>query len=192
MERKSLQPGFLRKIKVRNFTTYSYAEFVLSPTLNMIIGPNGSGKSTLVAAICIGLGGKIDLIKRKNLKSMIKTGHDRADIEITMENFPGKPPIVIKRDFSAKDSVWAINNKKSTESAIKQLREKFNIQLDNLCHFLPQERVAEFAGMSLEKLLMETERTLKDGHLLTLHEDLIVKDIKSQELHVQIDVLKKD
>lgn len=190
-EKVPFQPGFLRKIKVRNFTTYSYAEFVLSPTLNMIIGPNGSGKSTLVAAICIGLGGKIDLIKRKNLKSMIKTGHDRADIEITMENFPGKPPIVIKRDFSAKDSVWAINNKKSTESAIKQLREKFNIQLDNLCHFLPQERVAEFAGMSLEKLLMETERTLKDGHLLTLHEDLIVKDIKSQELHVQIDVLKK-
>ncbi|KAG5421014.1 SMC5 [Candida metapsilosis] len=190
-EKVPFQPGFLKRIKVWNFTTYSYTEFVLSPTLNMIIGPNGSGKSTLVAAICIGLAGKIDLIKRKNLKSMIKTGHDRAVVEITMENFPGKPPLVIKRDFSAKDSVWSVNGKKSTESAVRSLREKFNIQLDNLCHFLPQERVAEFAGMSPEKLLLETERTLKNGHLLTLHEDLIVKDSVSQEYSVNIDSLKK-
>lgn len=184
------QPGFLRSIKVWNFTTYSYTEFVLSPTLNMIIGPNGSGKSTLVAAICIGLAGKIDLIKRKNLKSMIKTGQERAKIEITMENFSGLPPIRIKRDFSAKESVWYLDDKKCTESAIKNLRKKFNIQLDNLCHFLPQERVAEFAGLSPEKLLLETERTLKDGHLLSLHEDLIEKDNKSQEYEIKIDQLK--
>lgn len=190
-EKVPFQPGFLKKIKVWNFTTYTYTEFVLSPTLNMIIGPNGSGKSTLVAAICIGLAGKIDLIKRKNLKSMIKTGHDRAVVEITMENFPGKPPLVIKRDFSAKDSVWTINNKRSTESAVRELRRKFNIQLDNLCHFLPQERVAEFAGLSPEKLLLETERTLKDGHLLTLHEDLIEKDTRSQDYQIEIEKLRK-
>ncbi|KAI5967708.1 SMC5 [Candida margitis] len=190
-EKVPFQPGFLKKIKVWNFTTYSYSEFVLSPTLNMIIGPNGSGKSTLVAAICIGLAGKIDLIKRKNLKSMIKTGHDRAVVEITVENVAGKPPIVIKRDFSAKDSVWTVNNKKSTENAVKELRRKFNIQLDNLCHFLPQERVAEFAAMSPEKLLMETERTLKDGQLLALHEDLIDKDTTSQQYQKQIDALNQ-
>ena len=48
--------------------------------------------------------------------------------------------------------------------------------------FLPQERVAEFAGLSPEKLLMETERTLGDGHLLIMHEDLIAKDNESQQL----------
>ncbi|CAK9436282.1 uncharacterized protein LODBEIA_P08400 [Lodderomyces beijingensis] len=184
------QPGFLRKIRVWNFTTYSYTEFNLSPTLNMILGPNGTGKSTLVAAICIGFGGKIDLIKRKNLKSMIKTGHERSVIEITMENVEGKRPLVIKRDFSAKDTVWTIDRVKATEKQVHELRRKFNIQLDNLCHFLPQERVAEFAALSPEKLLLETERTLKDGHLLTLHEDLIDKDNKSQELKFNIDRLK--
>ncbi|KAI5951148.1 SMC5 [Candida jiufengensis] len=190
-EKVPFQPGFLRTIKVWNFTTYSYTEFVLSPTLNMIIGPNGSGKSTLVAAICLGLAGNINLIKRKNLKSMIKTGHDRAVIEITIENFEGSPPITIKRDFSAKDSLWTMNNRKCTETAVKELRAKLNIQLDNLCHFLPQERVAEFAGLSPEKLLMETERTLKDGHLKTLHEDLIDKDEKSQNLGVKVSELKQ-
>lgn len=38
------KPGYILKVKVRNFTTYSYAEFNLSPTLNMIIGPNGTVK----------------------------------------------------------------------------------------------------------------------------------------------------
>ncbi|EMG48620.1 SMC5 Structural maintenance of chromosomes protein 5 [Candida maltosa Xu316] len=176
------KPGFIRNVKVWNFTTYSYTEFSLSPTLNMIIGPNGSGKSTLVASICIGLAGNINLIKRKNLKSMIKTGHDKAAVEITLENNDGKPPIVIKREFTAKDSTWTINHKRATESKVREIRAKFNIQLDNLCHFLPQERVAEFAGLSPEKLLMETERTLGDGHLLEMHNDLIDKDNTVQEL----------
>ncbi|KAI5963678.1 SMC5 [Candida pseudojiufengensis] len=185
------QPGFLRKIRVWNFTTYSYTEFVLSPTLNMIIGPNGSGKSTLVAAICLGLAGNIKLIKRNNLKSMIKTGHERAVIEITIENIEGEPPVTIKREFTAKNSTWSMNGRECTETAVKNLRLKFNIQLDNLCHFLPQERVAEFAGLSPEKLLIETERTLGDGHLLALHEDLILEDKNSQELTRKISELKQ-
>ncbi|KAG7663454.1 SMC5 [[Candida] subhashii] len=180
------KPGFIRSVKVTNFTTYSSAEFNLSPTLNMIIGPNGSGKSTLVASICIGLGGKVDLIKRKNMKSMIKTGTDRATVEITLENFDNKPPITIRREFTARESSWSINGRRSTETAVKELRKKFNIQLDNLCHFLPQERVAEFAGLSPEKLLIETERTLGDGHLLEMHEELKDRDATSQELDRKI------
>ena len=182
LEPSKFRPGFIRKVRVWNFTTYSYTEFNLSPTLNMIIGPNGSGKSTLVASICIGLAGSINLIKRKNLKSMIKTGQEKSSVEITIENYEGHSPIVIKREFTAKESNWTVNNKRATESKIKDIRTKFNIQLDNLCHFLPQERVAEFAGLSPEKLLMETERTLGDGHLLIMHEDLIAKDNESQQL----------
>ncbi|RCK59003.1 Structural maintenance of chromosomes protein 5 [Candida viswanathii] len=189
-EPAKFRPGFIRTVKVWNFTTYSYTEFSLSPTLNMIIGPNGSGKSTLVASICIGLAGSISLIKRKNLKSMIKTGQEKAVVEITLENNEGKAPIVVKREFTAKDSIWTINGQRSTETKVRNLRSKFNIQLDNLCHFLPQERVAEFAGLSPEKLLMETERTLGDGHLLRMHEELISHDNESQVFSNKIDDLK--
>jgi hypothetical protein len=50
------QPGSLVRVKLTNFVTYTFAEFHLGPSLNMIIGPNGTGKSTLVCAICLGLG----------------------------------------------------------------------------------------------------------------------------------------
>lgn len=189
-EPAKFRPGFIRNVKVWNFTTYSYTEFCLSPTLNMIIGPNGSGKSTLVASICIGLAGNITLIKRKNLKSMIKTGHESAAVEITLENHEGKSPIVVKREFTAKESAWTINGQRSTETKVRKLRSEFNIQLDNLCHFLPQERVAEFAGLSPEKLLMETERTLGDGHLLRKHEELIGHDNTCQTYINKIEELK--
>ncbi|RLV90106.1 Structural maintenance of chromosomes protein 5 [Spathaspora sp. JA1] len=180
-EEDLFKPGSIKTVKVWNFTTYSFGEFKLSPNLNMIIGPNGSGKSTLVASICIGLGGKIDLIKRKNLKSMIKMGHERASVEITLQ---GKldEDVIVKREFTAKDSVWSINGRKTNEASVKDLRKKLNIQLDNLCHFLPQERAAEFAALSPEKLLLEIERTLGDGHLLNIHQDLISKDLVREEL----------
>jgi structural maintenance of chromosomes protein 5 len=49
-------PGSIVKVKLTNFVTYTEAEFMPGPKLNMIIGPNGTGKSTLVCAICLGLG----------------------------------------------------------------------------------------------------------------------------------------
>ena len=169
------RPGNIMKVEVTNFTTYSYAHFELSPTLNMMIGPNGTGKSTLVAAICLGLAGKIDLIKRKSLKSMIKTGNSSSTIIITLMGKDNNP-LEIQRHFDEKSSNWKINGSISSEKHIKDLCKSFNIQLDNLCHFLPQERVAEFAGLSPEKLLIETERTLYLGDLLHQHEDLIDLD----------------
>lgn len=170
------KPGFILKVKVKNFTTYSFAEFNLSPTLNMIIGPNGTGKSTLVAAICLGLGGKIDLIKRKTMKSMIKTGRTEGTIEITLKDSEPNLHLVIERKFTEKSSTWKINGEPTDEKVIRKTCKRLNIQLDNLCHFLPQERVAEFASLSPERLLLETERTLGSGHLLDMHEDLIAKD----------------
>lgn len=180
------KPGYILRVKVKNFTTYSYAEFNLSPTLNMIIGPNGTGKSTLVAAICLGLAGKIDLIKRKTIKSMIKTGQTESTIEITMKNNGLKPNLVIQRTFTELQTRWRLNDEPCDEKTIKKICKSFNIQLDNLCHFLPQERVAEFAGLSPEKLLLETQRTLGTGHLLVMHEDLIGKDNLRENLKSDI------
>lgn len=174
-------------VKVENFTTYAYAEFKLSPNLNMIIGPNGTGKSTLVAAICLGLGGKIDLIRRKTMKSMIKTGCHESTIKIELRNFDSKPNIIIQRKFTEKSSTWSINDRISDEKTVKSIVKKFNIQLDNLCHFLPQERVAEFATLSPEKLLLETERTLGNGSLLTDHESLMAMDSERELLVTEID-----
>lgn len=166
------KPGNIIKVTVTNFTTYSYAEFSLSPRLNMIIGPNGTGKSTLVSAICLGLGGKLDLLKRKLLKSMIKTGQETSEIEIVIMGKDDKS-YVINREFTENSSEWKIDGRKSNEKTVDKFVKDLNIQLDNLCHFLPQERVAEFAGLTPERLLLETQRTLNSGDLYLMHENLI-------------------
>lgn len=184
-------PGYLIQVKVWNFTTYTYGEFNLSPTLNMIIGPNGTGKSTLVSAICLGLGGKIDLIKRKSMKSMIKSGFEESKILITLKGREENEEFIIERKFTERESKWRLNGNRSDEKSIRKLVLSFNIQLDNLCHFLPQERVAEFAGLSPEKLLLETERTIGDGLLLSMHENLIRNDNDLVELKLKIDQTEK-
>lgn len=189
---KSFKPGNILRLKVWNFTTYSYGEFILSPTLNMIIGPNGTGKSTFVAAVCLGLGGKVDMIKRKNMDSMIKSGSTEALIELTLKNKDDKPDVTIKRTFFLKNtkSKWLINGASSDVVKVRQLVLDLGIQLDNLCHFLPQERVAEFATLSPEKLLLETERTIGDNTLLDRHELLIELDTQWVELNADVEKLE--
>ncbi|KAF3988211.1 hypothetical protein FT663_03525 [Candidozyma haemuli var. vulneris] len=186
------KPGNILKLRIRNFTTYSYGEFILSPTLNMIIGPNGTGKSTFVAAVCLGLGGKVDLIKRKNMDSMIKSGSTEASIEITLKNKDDLPDLKIKRTFFLKNnkSKWLVNGASSDVVKVRQIVVDLGIQLDNLCHFLPQERVAEFATLSPEKLLLETERTIGDNTLLDKHELLIELDNQWVDLNVDVERLE--
>lgn len=175
------KPGNIIKVEVKNFTTYTHGIYNLSSNLNMIIGPNGTGKSTLVSAICLGLGGKLDLIKRKSLKDMIKSGCTQASLKVTLMDDNGGH-ITISRTFTEKESVWKLDNHQVKELQIKQTVKRLNIQLDNLCHFLPQERVAEFASLSPEKLLLETERTLGNGELAVQHDRLISLDVDNIKL----------
>lgn len=188
--------GNIIRLRIWNFTTYNYGVFNLSPSLNMIIGPNGTGKSTFVAAVCLGLGGKIELIRRKNLDSMIKSGEKESRIEITLCAGPTKPPIIIERVLTLKlaKSKWTINGTRADVHEVCKITKKLNIQLDNLCHFLPQERVAEFASLSPEKLLLEMERTIGDNTLIEKHELLVDLDsalvevsgrLSSAEEHIQ-------
>lgn len=190
-EGRQFKPGNIISLRVWNFTTYSYGEFKLSPTLNMIIGPNGTGKSTFVAAVCLGLGGKVDLIKRKNMDSMIKSGETECRIEITLKDQDGMPNVTIERTSFLKltRSNWKINGENVDVNAVRRVVKGFNIQLDNLCHFLPQERVAEFASLSPEKLLLETERTIGDNTLLQQHQLLVELDDGWVEVSKKVDTL---
>lgn len=171
--------GQIVRVRVKNFTTYADGEFQCSPTLNLVIGPNGTGKLTLVAAICLGLAGRPELISRKELKHMIRAGQAKAVVEVELKNEPRN--VIIRREFTANNNLkWFLNNLLVLEKDITELVKSFNIQLSNLCHFLPQERVTEFASMDSRKLLEETQRTLGDGHLLKWHQQLIEWD---DELH---------
>ena len=45
--------------------------------------------------------------------------------------------------------------------------------VENLCQYLPQERIGEFSTMSATAMLLETEKAIGDGTLYNKHQELI-------------------
>jgi len=48
---------------------------------------------------------------------------------------------------------------------VEQLVAKLGIQVGNLCQFLPQEKVTDFARMTPQELLESTEKAVSVGSL---------------------------
>ncbi|KAJ5305792.1 hypothetical protein PENANT_c015G10997 [Penicillium antarcticum] len=183
------KPGAIVRIKVKNFVTYTSAEFFPGPKLNMVIGPNGTGKSTLVCAICLGLGwGPQHLGRAKDQGEFVKHGSREATIEIELCGPPkmGRNPIIqrtIKRDGNK--STFMINGEPASNKQVLKLAQSFAIQVDNLCQFLPQDKVAEFAALSPVDLLRSTQRAAAGPEMIEWHDAL--KTLRGQQKKLEID-----
>lgn len=153
------------------------------PRLNLVLGPNGTGKSSLVCAICVGLGGSTKVLGRAdNLAEFIRRGQKSCWTEITLSGGPGKADHVLKRSIKAQtngdntlsyNTTWELNGADVTAKHVKELVASLNIQFDNLCQFLPQDKVSEFANMTSKDLLEATQKAIGDGELYSLHQKLI-------------------
>lgn len=189
-------PGSIVRCKLRNFMSYSLTEFHCNPHMNLIIGPNGSGKSTFVCAVCIGLCGKIAYLGKESMTvdQFIKEGEESGYIELELKAHAedvakNKMTTLIRRDLHRKaPSVWTVDGENLSERQTKKLLETYNIQLDNLCQFLPQDRVSKFGDLKPEELLREIERSYQDGELLKQHEQLCVLHHKVQEETKEVEV----
>lgn len=53
------------------------------------------------------------------------------------------------------------------------LKQIFCVQVDNLCQFLPQDRVQEFARLNKQELLRETQIAICRMDLMEKQRDLI-------------------
>ncbi|OAG04898.1 P-loop containing nucleoside triphosphate hydrolase protein [Paraphaeosphaeria sporulosa] len=169
------QPGSLVRVKLTNFVTYTSAEFHLGPSLNMIIGPNGTGKSTLVCAICLGLGwGPQYLGRAKEIGEFVKHGSAEAEIEIELAASGNRKNPVIRRRIQKEGNktMFYINDVYKSQKDVKALAENFSIQINNLCQFLPQDRVVEFAKMDPIAMLGETLRAASSGQMVEWHDEL--------------------
>ncbi|ORZ12799.1 P-loop containing nucleoside triphosphate hydrolase protein [Absidia repens] len=176
--------GSIVKMVLRNFVTYDYCEFTPGPQLNMIIGPNGTGKSTIVCAVALGLGGSPLLLGRaRNISDFVKTGEEEASIQIELKKVDGQN-VVIQRKInkSNNSSGWKLNGRTSTSRDVLSVIASLNIQVDNLCQFLPQDKVAEFAQLTPPLLLSRTQVAVGDKDLVKWHEQLINKRQKQKEL----------
>ncbi|CAH0403320.1 unnamed protein product [Chilo suppressalis] len=155
---EGVKPGCIYRIALENFVTYKQVELYPSTSLNLIIGPNGTGKSTFVCAIILGLCGKTSVIGRaKKISDYVRSGCQSATIEIELYQQPGERNVIITRTFNLKDaSTWSIDHKAVREKQVLELIASMNIQVDNLCQLLPQDRVQDFSKMDPQQLLRST------------------------------------
>nr|WJN25109.1 structural maintenance of chromosome protein [Moesziomyces parantarcticus] len=168
-------PGAIRRIALSNFLTYDSVEFHVGPYLNLICGPNGTGKSSIACAIALGLGGAPALLGRASqLGSFVKRGETQGWIEIELQAAPGATNPVIKRTLTtaSNKSDWFLNRRASTKIAVLEAVAEFNIDVANLCSFLPQDKVHEFAKMTDAKRLVETEKAVGGERLVRWHAKL--------------------
>lgn len=135
------------------------------------------GKSSVVCAIAIGLGASPKVLGRGDtLSEFVRTGCEEAMTEIDLMGEAGAVT-TIRRDIhksSRGQSKWKINDRSATEPDVRKLVEtEFNIQIANLCTFLPQEKVGEFSAFDDIGLLRETERAVGGRALVEQHDSLI-------------------
>ncbi|KAI1111861.1 P-loop containing nucleoside triphosphate hydrolase protein [Nemania sp. NC0429] len=184
-------PGAIVRVRVDNFVTYRHAEFLPGPNLNMVIGPNGTGKSSLVCAICLGLGYHPKHLGRaSHVGEFVKHGEESATIEVELQKRPNdRANHVVRVQINREDNgrKWWLNGKESTHKAVQELTRKLKIQIDNLCQFLPQDKVAEFAGLTPTRLLEETLRAAAPEEILEWQLELkrLHKDHKEMKAQVE-------
>ena len=124
----------LSKIFIKNYILIDELELDLSEGLNIITGETGAGKSILINAIDIAFGGK-----GINNKEIIKTGSDKAIIEITIlnkkqdvralfkengiENYGEE--IILSREITSTSSRARVNGSLVNQEFLKNFRELF-------------------------------------------------------------------
>lgn len=207
------KPGYIRKIVVVNFVyeiathvsqthflttsftyrTYSYAEVYPGPNLNMLIGPNGTGKSTIVAAIILGLGGSPKTVGRgTKVSGYVKHDCSVAEVNIYLQGNSEDEFIKLTRQFTLDDkSTWKINDQKCASKEFMQFIKQFNVQVDNLCQFLPQDRVQDFAKMNKQELLKQTQVAVCREDLMLKQEQLIGSRTKQTDVTKTVESLRQ-
>uniref|UniRef100_A0A671KTH2 Structural maintenance of chromosomes protein 5 n=1 Tax=Sinocyclocheilus anshuiensis TaxID=1608454 RepID=A0A671KTH2_9TELE len=177
--------GSILRITMRNFLTYDHSEVSPGPKLNMIVGANGTGKSSIVCAICLGLAGKTAVLGRGDKVGLyVKRGCSKGSVEIELYRASGN--LIITREIQVENnqSTWMLNKKHSSQRAVEEAVKELHIQVGNLCQFLPQEKVGEFAKMSKIELLEATEKSVGPPEMYEFHCEL--KTFRSKERDLEV------
>ena len=190
------QNGAIMCIKLKNFMTFEKITISPSSGLNLIIGPNGSGKSTIVCAIGLGLGSSASILARTSkLSGFIRHGCAQASIKILLK--ADVPFWICRKIKSDNSSQWRTKNynasrwRQSTASEVLNKITELHIQLDNLCMFLPQERVKEFSTLKPPQLLTATEQAI-NPEVYETHQ-LLLKDFsKHNTMQIRINDLTQN
>ncbi|KAK9189255.1 hypothetical protein WN944_020661 [Citrus x changshan-huyou] len=181
-------PGNIIEIELHNFMTFDHLICKPGSRLNLVIGPNGSGKSSLVCAIALALGGDTQLLGRAtSIGAYVKRGEESGYIKISLRGDTKEEHLTIMRKIDTRNkSEWFFNGKVVPKGEVLEITKRFNIQVNNLTQFLPQDRVCEFAKLSPVKLLEETEKAVGDPQLPVQHCALVEKSSKLKTIECTV------
>lgn len=96
-------------------------------------------------------------------------------IEIELARGPPfrKNPVIRRIiKFEGNKSLFYIDGMDSSRKQVMKLAQKFSIQIDNLCQFLPQDKVSEFAALTPIELLYSTQRAAAGPQMIEWHDNL--------------------
>jgi structural maintenance of chromosomes protein 5 len=134
----------------------------------------GTGKSALTHAICLTCCGSIKSVGRSDDTSEYVKRNSSDDISFCEVDLLRHDSIVTVRRYLSKDnssSKWAVNGKPITQAQAKQLMSSLNIDLNNLCSFMPQDRVGAFTQQSAKGILEKTLESIKSSGERNLNQE---------------------
>lgn len=107
------------------------------------------------------------------------------EIELAKDGRKFRRNIVIKCTIKREGNktIFSVNDKPQGKKAVIELCRELSIQIDNLCQFLPQDKVVEFAAMTPVELLKSTQRAVASQEMIHMHEEL--KDLRKKQKSVQ-------
>ncbi|ETW15459.1 hypothetical protein PFAG_03340 [Plasmodium falciparum Santa Lucia] len=171
---KNLKKGAIIEMTLYNWMVFSGPITLrANKGINLIAAANASGKSSIACALVFGLGYNSNILSRnKELINFIKKGEKKSFIEITLKCDEEKKYICIKRIMNIinnkVESFWFVNNKKENYEKIEKIQKEFNLNLDNLITFMPQENVSKFSRLNPEELfectLLAIDKKLLDDY----------------------------
>ncbi|KAE9616263.1 putative structural maintenance of chromosomes protein [Lupinus albus] len=182
-------PGNILEIELFKFMTFGHLKCKPGPRLNLVVGPNGSGKSSLVCAIALGLCGEPQSLGRAtSIGSYVKNGEESGYITITLRGDHKEERITITRKINKNNkSEWLLNGNVVPKKDVAETIQRFNIQVNNLTQFLPQDRVCEFAKLTPVQLLKETEKAVGDAQLPEQHHALVEKSCALKQIELSLE-----
>ncbi|KAA8539788.1 hypothetical protein F0562_026480 [Nyssa sinensis] len=159
------QAGIISKIRLENFMCHSNLQIELGDRVNFVTGQNGSGKSAILTALCIAFGCRAKGTQRATtLKDFIKTGCSYAVVYVEIKNQGEdafKPDtygdvIIIERRISESTSSTVLKNHQgkrvaSRKEDLRELVEHFNIDVENPCVVMSQDKSREFLHSGNDK-----------------------------------------
>lgn len=162
---RALQAGVITKVRLENFMCHSHMEIDLGDRVNFITGQNGSGKSAILTALCIAFGCRAKSTDRATtLKEFIKTGCSYALVHLEIKNQGEdafKPDtygdvIILERRITESTSTSVLKDHQGKKVAsrreeIRELVEHFNIDVENPCVVMSQDKSREFLHSGNDK-----------------------------------------